>query len=184
MPERLQLSRKRGFRLPEGARSVARPSKFGNMFKLKEAVARDDPRRATLERAVLNVTSLDVSGVAVLRAETNTVAAEAYGIWIRLPENWALREAVVSELRGIDLACYCPPGSACHVEGLLLVANDPDAGICRHCGHLIERCPRPQGNPLCKGWRHAGYDSQPVIGHCCEGRMINPAAEPMEDRDG
>jgi hypothetical protein len=126
MPERLQLSRKRGFRLPAGARSVARPSKFGNLFKLKELVARDDPRRATLERAVLNVTGLDVSRVDLLRAETNAVAAEAYGIWIRLPENGLLREAIVRELRGLDLACYCPPGSACHASELLLVANAPE----------------------------------------------------------
>jgi hypothetical protein len=55
--------------------------------------------------------------------------------------------------------------------------------LCRHCGKPIERCHPARTNPLCKGWRHVGYDSQPVIGHCCEGRMINPEAEPGEDGD-
>lgn len=61
-----------------------------------------------------------------------------------------------------------------------LLAAPGGTAACRHCGQPIERCETPQGNPLCKGWRHAGYDSQPVMGHCCEGRMINPAAEPAE----
>ena len=52
---------------------------------------------------------------------------------------------------------------------------------CRHCGALIRRCEHAEPNPLCKGWRHVGYDSQPVIGHCCGGRSINPAAEPGEE---
>lgn len=34
MPERIQLSRKKGWRLPENARSVARPTKYGNPFRV------------------------------------------------------------------------------------------------------------------------------------------------------
>lgn len=60
--------------------------------------------------------------------------------------------------------------------------------LCRHCGKPIERCHTASGAPthgypMCKGWRHAGYGSQPVIGHCCGGRSINPAAEPEEEAD-
>jgi hypothetical protein len=33
LPRRLQLSRKKGFRLPAGAIVVARPTKWGNPFK-------------------------------------------------------------------------------------------------------------------------------------------------------
>jgi hypothetical protein len=33
MPRRIQLSRKKGFRLPEGAIVVARPTKWGNPYK-------------------------------------------------------------------------------------------------------------------------------------------------------
>lgn len=59
------------------------------------------------------------------------------------------------------------------------------APACRHCGQPIERCkhdPWPGSSPyMCKGWRHVGYDDQPMIGHCCEGRSINPVAEPAEE---
>lgn len=58
-----------------------------------------------------------------------------------------------------------------------------EVAACRHCDKPIERCrvnTGALGNGLCKGWRHVGSDSQPVIGHCCGGRLINPAAEPEE----
>ena len=34
MPQRIQLSRKKGWRKPEGAVTVARPSRWGNPFKV------------------------------------------------------------------------------------------------------------------------------------------------------
>ncbi len=34
MPVRVQLSRRRGWRLPEGAISVARPTRWGNPFRI------------------------------------------------------------------------------------------------------------------------------------------------------
>lgn len=50
---------------------------------------------------------------------------------------------------------------------------------CRHCGMDIEPCTHPRrGNPVCKGWRHEGYEDKPVGAHYCEGRSINPSAEP------
>lgn len=36
MPERIQLQRKKGWRLPEGAVSVARPTKWGNPFAYRQ----------------------------------------------------------------------------------------------------------------------------------------------------
>lgn len=33
------------------------------------------------------------------------------------------RGAVISELRGKDLACWCKPGNHCHAEVLLSLAN-------------------------------------------------------------
>jgi hypothetical protein len=53
---------------------------------------------------------------------------------------------------------------------------------CLHCRAPVRRCTStcatsPDYLLLCKGWRHVGYDDQPVIGHCCGGRSINPVAE-------
>lgn len=50
---------------------------------------------------------------------------------------------------------------------------------CRHCGMDIEPCPHPRSaNPVCKGWRHEGYENKPIGAHYCGGRSINPSAEP------
>lgn len=58
-------------------------------------------------------------------------------------------------------------------------------GGCRHCGQLIRRCPHPAGTlPVCKGWRHEGYEGQPVGAHYCGGRSVNPSAEPVEGSGG
>ena len=55
---------------------------------------------------------------------------------------------------------------------------------CRHCGEPISPCPHlPAFYPVCKGWRHEGYKSQPIGAHYCGGRSINPSAEPREDED-
>lgn len=65
------------------------------------------------------------------------------------------------------------------------IAGLPAVPECRHCSAPIRRCTSTCATapdyPLCRGWRHVGYDDQPVIGHCCEGRSVNPAAEPRED---
>ena len=52
-------------------------------------------------------------------------------------------------------------------------------GTCCHCGQPIRRCPHPAGTiPVCKGWRHEGHDDQLIGAHYCDGRSVNPAAEP------
>ena len=91
MPRRLQLSRKKGFRLPNGAIVVSRPTKWGNphkMGKLTRAQAVAAYRRDFLAG------NLRVS------------AADAR-----------------SELRGHDLACWCPLDGPCHADFLLKTAN-------------------------------------------------------------
>lgn len=45
MPERLQLSRRRGYRKPEGAVVVARPSRWGNPFTIEEFGRHEAVRR-------------------------------------------------------------------------------------------------------------------------------------------
>jgi hypothetical protein len=58
-PARIRLSRRRGWRLPPGAVSVARPGRFGNPFSLTRQFARTDPLRPCLQTAVLEVTGVD-----------------------------------------------------------------------------------------------------------------------------
>lgn len=56
---------------------------------------------------------------------------------------------------------------------------------CRHCGGEITPC---AGHEFCKGWKHVAFlHYGPVGPHYCEGRSVNPMAEPgrtaHEERD-
>ncbi|MEM7300697.1 MAG: DUF4326 domain-containing protein [Pseudomonadota bacterium] len=106
-PIRLQLSRKKGFRLQDHSKSingleavnVARPSKWGNRFRVGEPIW---PRRkgATAQEAVDAYRRFECIG-------------PAFG------------SMVVRELKGKNLACWCPIGSPCHADVLLEIANGP-----------------------------------------------------------
>lgn len=54
---------------------------------------------------------------------------------------------------------------------------------CRHCCEPIVRCTEPI--QYCKGWKHVAYlHYGPVGPHYCQGRSINPLAEPGGDSRG
>ena len=95
MPQRIQLKRAKGWRKPAGAVVVARPSKWGNPYK----IAKGAPD--------------EVIQAAVDRYRDDLVAGR-----LRVTV-----DDVVAELRGRDLACWCRPGAICHAEVLLEIAN-------------------------------------------------------------
>jgi len=87
MPNRIQRKRNKGWRMPEGAVYVGRPSEWGNPY---------------------NTGNRDVD-------------AEAYSVLIH-SSRWII-ERIKQQLRGKDLACWCPLGMPCHADILLEVAN-------------------------------------------------------------
>lgn len=91
-PYRVQLSRKKGWRMPPNTVIVSRPSKWGNPFPLKHYPAQ--------------------------------VCVDRYRVWI-LGNLWSgpSRHDARKELRGKNLACWCPIGSPCHADVLLEIAN-------------------------------------------------------------
>ena len=99
MPERIQLRRAKGWRKPDGAVTVARPSSWGNPFRLDAVVRTDDDVEVTLDRDAM---------IALYRR------------W--LAERPELVEKARAELAGRDLACWCPLDAACHADVLLRVA--------------------------------------------------------------
>lgn len=101
MPKRIQLSRKKGHRKPEGAVVVARPSKWANPIKWQKISFEDSPGMA------------------------KRLATEAYRDWLAEPEQAEVRASIREELKGKDLCCWCPPGDPCHADVLLGVANEP-----------------------------------------------------------
>ena len=102
-PKRLQLSRTKSSRLPEGAIVVARPSRWGNRFRIG---APDPQTREPMSREM---------------------AVGHYRAFIRAPEQEALRAAARRELKGKDLACWCPLDGPCHADELIAIANEAEA---------------------------------------------------------
>jgi hypothetical protein len=99
MPSRIQLKRARGWRLPAGAVVVARPSRWGNPFRIG---APDPDTGAPLSREK---------------------AIARYRQYIRAPEQAGLRQAARRELKGKDLACWCSLDGPCHADELISIAN-------------------------------------------------------------
>lgn len=162
VPERLQLRRVKGWRLPPNAVSVARPTKFGNPFRVGEARGELPP--LTAAQAVTRYR----------RWLESRKSQPPHGV------DRAVILASLHELRGRNLACWCPlNGEPCHADVLLELANAPG---CRHCGGMLVRCDPSHDFPVCKGWKHAAWLSMGPVGpHYCEGRSVNPSAEPREE---
>lgn len=111
MPERIQLRRTKGWRKPEGAIVVARPSRWGNPFTIAMAIEAgyDNPRRACVShyRAWL---------------EMHPYYNDAYDADRTTFDRTWIHEHI-GELRGHDLACWCSLDQPCHADVLLELAN-------------------------------------------------------------
>src|SRR5690606_22039827 len=97
-PVRVQLSRKKGWRMPANTVVVARPSKWGN---------RHDHRivgRAVAVRLYARDLGPGGSGIGPISAILTA-------------------DDVRRELRGKNLACWCPLDQPCHADVLLELAN-------------------------------------------------------------
>lgn len=113
-PVRIVLSRRAGFDLQAMSRarnglpaqSVARPGPWGNPFTIDEVMAQ---------------TGFDKDA-----AQAEAVAR--HGRWITGEMDGSKpppsHDKIRAELGGRNLACWCREGSPCHVDNLLLLAND------------------------------------------------------------
>lgn len=104
MPIRYQLHRARGYRKPVGAINVARPTKWGNPFNWQE----------------FNATN---------SAKMRRMAVEYYKKWLdgEIDMYHDERDEILEsldELRGKNLACWCPLDESCHADILIELANN------------------------------------------------------------
>ena len=95
MPKRIQRKRTKGWRMPPNTVYVGRPTKWGNPWTVIEFGA---------ERAVALFEKM------VIR---HREMAQERGL-----------TKSVHELRGKDLACWCPLDAPCHADVLLKAANE------------------------------------------------------------
>lgn len=150
MPERIQLKRVKGWRLPPNTASVARPTKWGNPFaygtpyalarfpaafdpdagweyegRISAAGTRHDVVFEDGRRVVCHVRYMTMAEIVETyrRALTGGLTP---AMRFASPSGRLLRvtvDDVRRELTGKNLACWCPPGSPCHADVLLEVAN-------------------------------------------------------------
>lgn len=101
-PKRIQRKRTKGWRMPEGAVYVGRPSKWGNPYTTRGT-------GCTPQTAVDNFRWM-LSRAPVGDGSWGLVGETAY-------------DTIRRELAGRDLACWCPLDQPCHADVLLEIAN-------------------------------------------------------------
>lgn len=107
-PQRVQLRRTKGWRMPPNTVSVARPGKWGNPHKVG--------------------VSLQPNGDGTYRLMTAADAVARYRdeflpYWTNNRTQDGSMALDLSELRGKNLACWCPLDQPCHADVLLELAN-------------------------------------------------------------
>lgn len=114
MAKRIQRKRTKGWRMPEGAVYVGRPTVWGNPFQLQCAQTRE--YRACMVTRYAN--ALNCYGPPADRRELE--------LWFR-SHGWVgaipTGREISSWLRGVNLACWCPLDQPCHADVLLELAN-------------------------------------------------------------
>ena len=122
-PERIQLSRKKGWRMPPNTVKVDRSTPWGNHWQ----VWRDDDGQwcATRNSSEHHEVASKEAGLAMaveqFAKETRERVAAYGGMTWLLP------------LRGKNLACWCKLGTPCHADVLLELANaDLNTGRTKH----------------------------------------------------
>lgn len=104
-PIRIQRKRTKGWRMPDNTVVVTRGTKWGNPF-----VVNPNVRAGSGNCYSINVPSVED-------------AVECFREMLNLPERAGMRAAVISELRGKNLACFCALDQSCHADVLLEIAN-------------------------------------------------------------
>jgi|SRR6185437_1440566 len=105
MPKRIQRKRTKGWRMPENTVCVTRPGKFGNPF--------------VITKKMRPGVQIGITGYFAVRSIEDSIACFCEYVHIKS----GMLEAIRSELRGKDLACFCPLDQPCHADVLLEIAN-------------------------------------------------------------
>jgi hypothetical protein len=93
MPKRIQRKRTKGWKMPENTVYVGRPTKWGNPYLVNEG------------------------------GFTRQAATELFRKFIDRCGGYTGLDPIREELRGKDLACWCPLDQPCHADVLLEIAN-------------------------------------------------------------
>jgi hypothetical protein len=104
MPSRIQRSRVKGWRMPEEAIYVGRPTKWGNPWRTAPA----------FESAGIRIPEITIE---------SAVALHRQQMLARIAQWPSLKAELIAELRGHDLCCWCRLDQPCHADVLIELAN-------------------------------------------------------------
>jgi hypothetical protein len=115
-PQRMQLSRKAGFNLQAAskalnglpAKRITRPGPWGNPFTIEETA-----KKYGLDDAAAQAKAVELCGK-WLRGKLDKTLS---------PGDPPSRADIRAELGGHNLACWCKPGTPCHADVLIELAN-------------------------------------------------------------
>jgi hypothetical protein len=111
MPKRIQMTRKRPWRADNpDAVKVDRSTKWGNPFRIGCSVCSGSGRDFESRKI-----------------ETRQDAVNAFEDMLSFPDRkFPADSEILSELKGRDLACWCPLDAPCHADVLLRYANSEE----------------------------------------------------------
>jgi len=102
-PRRIQLKRVKGWRMPRNTVKVDRTTKFGNHFRITNAL--------------LIVCNGD-------RLKAQEAAVTSFRDWLDgSSAGRQMKRVIRAELCGKNLGCWCREGTCCHGDILLKIAN-------------------------------------------------------------
>ena len=107
-PSRFQLKRTKGWRMPTNTVKVDRTTKWGNPFRIGSKLLPLSGKNQGKEFTVTHAIAVKMHRTAALGKGD---ASQEF------------RALVRRELRGKNLACWCPLDKPCHADVLLEIAN-------------------------------------------------------------
>lgn len=125
-PIRVQLRRTKGWRKPPNTVVVARPSKWGNPWLIKAEGHCSTCSCGSMRFSVIHAT--DRSSMGTFETKDARIPGTGAAYWAMQGFRRHLWDspdllAAISELRGKNLACWCPLDQPCHADVLLDLAN-------------------------------------------------------------
>ena len=125
MPNRIQLRRTHGWRKPAGTIVVARPTRWGNPFRI-------DDLADLIEHYEISHNG-DAPPRGALRGQAQRMAVSWFAdmvttriprqVWPKAAHHYPSTDEIIAALTGHDLACWCPLDQPCHADVLLELAN-------------------------------------------------------------
>ena len=130
-PKRVQRKLTKGYRMPPNTKSVTRPYKCSNPYKIGDKCVWGIKRQEWDGKSLCDIL-IDKHGEAVY----HTVEETILGFREKIRASQTFRRIIKRELKGKNLACFCSLDSPCDADVLLEYANEPCTGYGYGIGFL------------------------------------------------